>query len=111
MIEILTSGVRRSACLEILSLRNNRINHQGALWLGVMLRDYDEKHGSRGLSRLYIDHNDIRQGIQYIAQALRRNQRLQTLSMRECKLDSKGCALVGEALVSSYAVIEAFKER
>lgn len=72
-----------------------------------MLRDYDdgdsgEREYRQGLERLVLDTNDIRQGVQYIAQALRRNTSLRSLSLRDCKVDAKGCGFVGEALVSSY---------
>ncbi|KAI9312667.1 hypothetical protein BX666DRAFT_2030979 [Dichotomocladium elegans] len=77
---------------------NCKINYQGAIWIGVMLRDYDSAENMTGLYELNIDNNDIRQGIQYIGQALRRNHCLKTLSMRDCKLDAKGCVFIGEAL-------------
>ncbi|KAI7884198.1 RNI-like protein [Lichtheimia hyalospora FSU 10163] len=99
MLEALASGVRKSSCLRHLSLVNCKINHQGAIWLGVMLRDYDtDDTANIGLHCLNLDNNEIRQGVQYIAQALRRNISLNTLTMRDCKLDSKGCAFIGEAL-------------
>ncbi|KAI8374742.1 uncharacterized protein BYT42DRAFT_417975 [Radiomyces spectabilis] len=97
-LEVLANGIRQSRSLRHVSLCDNRITHQGALWIGVMLRDYDGHVFSQGLTELALDHNDIRQGIQYIAQALRRNQSLRSLSLQDCKLDSKGCALIGEAL-------------
>lgn len=100
MLEALASGVRKSSCLRRLSLVNCKINHQGAIWLGVMLRDYDTDDSANiGLHQLNLDNNEIRQGVQYIAQAIRRNISLNTLTMRDCKLDSKGCAFIGEALV------------
>ncbi|CAG8739661.1 370_t:CDS:2, partial [Acaulospora morrowiae] len=40
-LEVLGPGVRRSN-LKYLSLRYNRISHVGAVWIGVMLRDYDD---------------------------------------------------------------------
>ncbi|KAF7731236.1 hypothetical protein EC973_000652 [Apophysomyces ossiformis] len=103
-LETLASAVRKSTCLRCLSMCSNRINPQGAIWLGVMLRDYDDgENGAReyrsGLERLNLDSNDIRQGVQYIAQALRRNTSLRYLSMQDCKIDSKGCVFVGEALM------------
>ncbi|KAG0179884.1 hypothetical protein DFQ28_002070 [Apophysomyces sp. BC1034] len=102
-LETMASAVRKSNCLRSLSLCNNRITHQGAIWVGVMLRDYDDaddggKECRKGLERLVLDNNDIRQGVQYIAQALRRNTSLRSLSMRDCKIDEKGCGFVGEAL-------------
>ncbi|RCH90169.1 hypothetical protein CU097_010450 [Rhizopus azygosporus] len=94
-LQILASGVKKSR-LQHLTLHQNRMNHQGALSIGVMLRDYDNTGGS--LEHLELDGNEIGTGIQYIAQALKRNQNLRTLSLRQCKLDAKGCNLIGEAL-------------
>lgn len=64
-----------------------------------MLRDYDDQDSDKGLEELDVTSNDIRAGIQYIAQALRRNKSLQKISLCDCKIDSKGCALIGEAMV------------
>ncbi|KAI8984707.1 hypothetical protein BDF20DRAFT_861298 [Mycotypha africana] len=101
-LEVLASSIRTSS-IRKLSLRNNRITHHGALSIGVMLRDYDSLSGNKqqqGLNTLWLDHNEIGlgNGIQYLAQALRRNQNLYHLSMRDCKIDGKGCTLLGEAL-------------
>jgi hypothetical protein len=84
------------------------MNQQSALWLGVFLRDYDNPMAN-GLQYLDISKNDLNQGIQYIAQALRRNINLQQLAMRECNIDANGCTLIGEALVKrmgNYVVNE-----
>ncbi|CEG81164.1 hypothetical protein RMATCC62417_15394 [Rhizopus microsporus] len=83
------------------------MNHQGALSIGVMLRDYDNTGGS--LEHLELDGNEIGTGIQYIAQALKRNQNLRTLSLRQCKLDAKGCSLIGEALTWEITLLFAHK--
>lgn len=65
MIEALASGVRKSSCLRHLSLVNCKINQQGAIWLGVMLRDYDTDDSANiGLHQLNLDNNEIRQGVQ-----------------------------------------------
>ena len=99
-LEILASGVRKSPNLRYLSLQRNKITHQGGVSLGVMLRNYDhDPEHIKGLEYLNLNNNDIRQGVQYIAQALRRNRSLEELHMHDCKLDSKGCAFIGEALV------------
>ncbi|KAL0081645.1 hypothetical protein F4703DRAFT_1918157 [Phycomyces blakesleeanus] len=99
LLETLAAGIRQSTCLRHLSLRYNRINYQGAMWVGVMLRDYDDNRlYQRGLESLAIDTNELRQGVQYIAQALRRNKSLLSLSMNDCKIDTKGCMFIGEAL-------------
>jgi Ran GTPase-activating protein (RanGAP) involved in mRNA processing and transport len=101
-LEVLAAGIRKSSsCIRQLYLRSNRFINGGALSIGVMLRDYD---GLQSLERLYLDSNDLSQGIQYIAQALRRNQSLLTLSICDCKIDAKGCVLLGEALVSIVVI-------
>ncbi|KAG2229426.1 hypothetical protein INT48_004937 [Thamnidium elegans] len=94
-MEVLASGIKKS-CIKHLYLRGNKFINGGALSIGVMLRDYEDSVQS--LIGLYLDNNDLSQGIEYITQALRRNQSLLTLSMCDCKIDSKGCVLVGEAL-------------
>ncbi|KAG1056976.1 hypothetical protein G6F43_001170 [Rhizopus delemar] len=95
-LEILVSGIKKSQ-IQHLMLHQNRIGHQGALSIGVMLRDYENNLGG-SLESLELDGNDLSTGIQYIAQALKRNQNLRILSIRQCKLDVKGCVLIGEAL-------------
>lgn len=95
-MEVLASGIRKS-CIKHLYLRGNKFINGGSLSIGVMLRDYEDM--SQSLVGLYLDNNDLSQGIEYITQALRRNQSLLTLSMCDCKIDSKGCILIGEALV------------
>ncbi|KAG1106640.1 hypothetical protein G6F42_016673 [Rhizopus arrhizus] len=100
-LEALATIIRKSnTSLHHLSIRGNRIGVQGALAIGVMLRDYDNRDTAfKGIERLFLDNNDLSQGgIQYIAQALRRNQSLRYLSMCECKIDAKDCILLGEAL-------------
>lgn len=100
-LEVLATTIRKSnTSLQHLSIRGNRIGTQGALAIGVMLRDYDNTNtAQQGIERLFLDNNDLSQGgIQYIAQALRRNQSLRYLSMCECKIDAKDCILMGEAL-------------
>ncbi|CAO3591260.1 unnamed protein product [Absidia cylindrospora] len=97
-LESLSNVIRRSS-VSYLSLRGNRINQQGAICIGVMLRDYDDSTGGiGGLQHLILDNNDIRQGVQYIAQALRRNQSLRLLSITDCKLDVQSCVSIAEAL-------------
>ncbi|KAI8373405.1 hypothetical protein EDC96DRAFT_37899 [Choanephora cucurbitarum] len=74
------------------------LNQQAALSIGIMLRDYDNDQ-LVGLSQLTLDGQEMdAYGIQYIAQALRRNRQLKSLSMRSCKIDAKSCHLLGEAL-------------
>ncbi|KAI8062747.1 hypothetical protein BC940DRAFT_336230 [Gongronella butleri] len=100
-LEALSGAVRRAG-LEHLSLKHNQLNQQAALHIGVMLRDYDdESNGStsqNGIRALVLDNNDLRQGIQYVAQALRRNHSLRSLSLVDCKLDAAACGHIAEAL-------------
>ncbi|CAG8717492.1 5083_t:CDS:10, partial [Funneliformis mosseae] len=125
VLEVLGPGIRRSN-LRNLSLRFNRINHVGAVWIGVMLRDYEDlnfgtnnaqlspsmppfneqeearaeklRSRKRGIEVLNITGNDLRSGIQYIAQALRRNRSLKELHMQENRIDPKGLAILADGL-------------
>ncbi|CAO3626929.1 unnamed protein product [Cunninghamella echinulata] len=97
-LEYLSNAIRKTK-ITYLSLRKNRFLNQSAISIGVMLRDYDAAMDySYGLQQLILDYNEIRQDIQYIAQALRRNRNLKKLSMVDCKLDANGCVLISEAL-------------
>ncbi|KAI9308874.1 hypothetical protein BJ944DRAFT_259477 [Cunninghamella echinulata] len=97
-LEYLSNAIRKTK-ITYLSLRKNRFLNQSAISIGVMLRDYDSVMDySHGLQQLILDYNEIRQDIQYIAQALRRNRNLKKLSMVDCKLDANGCVLISEAL-------------
>ncbi|CAG8770126.1 5228_t:CDS:10, partial [Cetraspora pellucida] len=118
-------GIRRSN-LRYLSLRYNRINNTGAVWIGVMLRDYDtenlklddelsspviselnepaeiQEERSRlrkhGLEILDITGNDIKGGVQYISQALRRNKSLKELHSSENRIDFKGLIFIADGV-------------
>ncbi|CAG8531232.1 2422_t:CDS:10, partial [Paraglomus occultum] len=121
VLEILGPGIRRSS-LRCLSIRFNRINQFGAVWVGVMLRDYDDmiwnnesasslgslssfdaNTKNKGKMRRHLEildasENDFRIGVQYIAQALRRNRSLKELRLVDCKLDPKGLTFIAEGL-------------
>ncbi|OZJ02233.1 hypothetical protein BZG36_04550 [Bifiguratus adelaidae] len=114
-LEQLAVGVRKST-LETLSMRSSRILESAALWIGVMLRDYEDTNASdesslgsfdagrvwkQGLLHLDLRGNDIRRGVQYIAQSLRRNRSLASLCLAECKIDSVGCSELAMALKSN----------
>lgn len=114
LFEALAAGIKNSNSLKTLSLRHNRINQQGASWIGVMLRDYADRvpvssSGDSissnssiqyGLERLALDGNDLRLGMQFIAQALKRNQSLKELGLSGCKIDARNFTFLGDALVS-----------
>lgn len=105
-LEYLSNAIRKTK-ITYLSLRKNRFLNQSAISIGVMLRDYDSAMDySHGLQQLVLDYNEIRQDIQYIAQALRRNRNLKKLSMVDCKLDADGCVLISEALVNSIYITQ-----
>ncbi|RIB03652.1 hypothetical protein C2G38_2224423 [Gigaspora rosea] len=125
VLEVLGPGIRRSN-LRYLSLRYNRINNSGAVWIGVMLRDYDTLNlrlddeplspvlsefneqvevqaetsciRKNGLEILDVTGNDIRSGIQYISQALRRNQSLKELHLSENRIDFKGLIFIADGV-------------
>ncbi|KAI8048317.1 uncharacterized protein B0P05DRAFT_564433 [Gilbertella persicaria] len=98
-LEVLAAGIKKPTCLRQLFISHQRmLNQQGALSIGVMLRDYDTTV-YHGLQRLCLDHSPMNSnGIQYITQALRRNQSLRYLSMQDCNIDSASCYLLAEAL-------------
>ncbi|GBB88317.1 hypothetical protein RclHR1_14890007 [Rhizophagus clarus] len=130
VLEVLGPSIRRSN-LRNLSLRFNRINHVGAIWIGVMLRDYDDfnycpnntqlspslpayneqemartgklqrKHG---IEVLDASGNDLRGGIQYIAQALHRNQSLKELRIQDNRIDSKGLIFLMDGLKYNHTL-------
>lgn len=56
-LEVLANGIRTSDLLH-LSLRNNRINHLGAVSLAVMIRDYPDSAAISSLAPLVAPHNN-----------------------------------------------------
>ena len=53
------------------------------------------------LQTLDLKGNDIRTGITYIAQVLKRNRTLKVLNLSENKLDMQGLVAIAEALVNA----------
>ena len=53
------------------------------------------------LQTLDLKGNDIRTGITYIAQVLKRNRTLKVLNLSENKLDVQGLVAIAEALVNA----------
>ncbi|RIA86450.1 hypothetical protein C1645_740841 [Glomus cerebriforme] len=105
VLEVLGPGIRRSN-LRNLSLRFNRINHAGAVWIGVMLRDYEDLNwdlDSVQLSPPLPAFNE-QSGIQYIAQALRRNQSLKELRIQDNRIDSKGLVFLVDGLKYNHTL-------
>ncbi|CAJ0903099.1 14418_t:CDS:2, partial [Entrophospora sp. SA101] len=125
-------GIRRSN-LHYLSLKFNNINHVGAVWIGVMLRDYDDfnwtpnnpsisvstmpafneqeeakaersRNRRQGLEVLDVSGNDLKGGIQYIAQALRRNRSLKELYLLDNRIDSKGLLNLADGFKYNYTL-------
>ncbi|RUS12729.1 hypothetical protein BC938DRAFT_478491 [Jimgerdemannia flammicorona] len=121
LLELLAPAIRRSS-LRTLSLRNNKINQLGGYWISVILSDYEDntvtlpvthpppvplvtRTWKDGLQVLDLGSNEIRAGMQYIAQSLKWNKSLRELKAADCKIDGKGCAAVGDALVSGIYFI------
>ncbi|CAJ0829379.1 3561_t:CDS:10 [Entrophospora sp. SA101] len=132
VLEVLGPGIRRSN-LHYLSLKFNNINHVGAVWIGVMLRDYDDfnwtpnnpsisvstmpafneqeeakaersRNRRQGLEVLDVSGNDLKGGIQYIAQALRRNRSLKELYLLDNRIDSKGLLNLADGFKYNYTL-------
>lgn len=70
-MEVLANGIRTSDLLH-LSLRNNRINHLGAVSLAVMIRDYPDSAAISSLAPLVNSHNDS--SLPYVPRAWRQQQ-------------------------------------
>ncbi|ORY02619.1 RNI-like protein [Basidiobolus meristosporus CBS 931.73] len=115
ILEFIVPSLRRSS-IRSLSLRKNQINHVGALWIGVLLRDYEDDVApdimySRarpcpppvfgwkvGLERLDVSMNEIKGGIQYVAQSLKRNLMLRELILTQNGIDTRGMTQLADSL-------------
>ncbi|KAG0366905.1 hypothetical protein BGZ54_004712 [Gamsiella multidivaricata] len=124
LLEIMAPAIRESN-LKSVSMRSNRIGASGGVWIGVLLRDYEdhpnavipinnEEQGFRrvfpgisnpellkrmhGIEVLDISDNDLRQGADYVAQMLRRNMSLKSLVMANNNLDPARLAVLADAL-------------
>ncbi|KAG0095274.1 hypothetical protein BGZ93_006091 [Podila epicladia] len=124
LLETMAPAIRESN-LRHLSMRSNRIGAAGGVWIGVLMRDYDdqpnkaipnnnEEQGfrrvfpgivnpellkrTRGVESLDVSDNDLRQGADYIAQTLRRNMSLKRLVMANNNLDHARLVIIADAL-------------
>ncbi|GJJ73035.1 protein phosphatase 1 regulatory subunit 37 [Entomortierella parvispora] len=124
LLETLAPAIRESNLRQV-SMRSNRIGTTGGVWIGVLMRDYDdlpnkpipnnnEEQGfrrvfpgvanpellkrTRGVEVLDISDNDLRQGADYVAQTLRRNMSLKHLIMANNNLDPARLVVIADAL-------------
>ncbi|KAF8953354.1 hypothetical protein BGZ46_003230 [Entomortierella lignicola] len=124
LLEIMAPAIRESN-LKVVSLRSNRIGSAGGVWLGVLMRDYEDQpnatipnnNDEQGFKRVFpgisnpellkrthgvevldISDNDLRQGADYVAQTLRRNMSLKSLIMTDNTLDPARLAILADAL-------------
>ncbi|KAG0334056.1 hypothetical protein BG004_000573 [Podila humilis] len=124
LLETMAPAIRESN-LRHLSLKSNRIGATGGVWIGVLMRDYEdlpdnsiphnnEEQGfrrvfpgivnpellkrTRGVESLDVSDNDLRQGADYVAQTLRRNMSLKRLTMASNNLDHSRLAIIADAL-------------
>ncbi|KAF9275070.1 hypothetical protein BGZ68_000134 [Mortierella alpina] len=124
LLEIMAPAIRESN-LRHVSMRSNRIGASGGVWLGVLMRDYDdqpnkaipnnnEEQGfkrvfpgvanpellkrTRGVEVLDVSDNDLRQGADFVAQTLRRNMSLKCLVLANNNLDPARLAVLADAL-------------
>ncbi|KAF9583919.1 hypothetical protein BGW38_008105 [Lunasporangiospora selenospora] len=124
MLEVMAPSIRESN-LRHLSIRSNRIGSTGGVWIGVMMRDYDDQPNKavpinneeqgfrrvfpgianpellkriRGIESLDVSNNDLRQGADYIAQTLRRNMSLKTLVLAHNNMDPGRLVVLADAL-------------
>ncbi|KAF9128202.1 hypothetical protein BGW39_005277 [Mortierella sp. 14UC] len=124
LLETIAPAIRESN-LRLVSMRSNRIGATGGVWIGVMMRDYDdqpnkvipinnEEQGfkrvfpgivnpellkrTRGIESLDVSDNDLRQGADYVAQTLRRNMSLKCLILANNNLDPARLVVLADAL-------------
>ncbi|KAF9190187.1 hypothetical protein BGZ51_008890 [Haplosporangium sp. Z 767] len=124
LLEIMAPAIRESNLRQV-SMRSNRIGPSGGVWIGVLMRDYDdqpnktipinnEEQGfkrvfpgivnpellkrTRGVEFLDVSDNDLRQGADYIAQTLRRNMSLKCLVLQNNNLDPARLVVFADAL-------------
>ncbi|KAG0316334.1 hypothetical protein BGZ97_007054 [Linnemannia gamsii] len=124
LLEIIAPAIRESNLRQV-SMRSNRIGAAGGVWIGVMMRDYDdqpnkvipinnEEQGfkrvfpgivnpellkrTRGIETLDVSDNDLRQGADYVAQTLRRNMSLKYLILANNNLDPARLVVLADAL-------------
>ncbi|KAG0221980.1 hypothetical protein BGW42_007043 [Actinomortierella wolfii] len=124
VLETLAPAIRESN-IRKLSIKNNRIGATGGVWIGVLMRDYDdnpsvptpnnnEEQGfrrvfpgasnpellkrTRGVEILDVSNNDLRTGTDYVAQTLRRNQSLKYLSLANNNMDANRLVVLADAL-------------
>ncbi|ORX97699.1 RNI-like protein [Basidiobolus meristosporus CBS 931.73] len=115
ILEFIVPSLRRSS-IRSLSLRKNQINHVGALWIGVLLRDYEDEIAPEivysrtrpcpppvfgwkvGLERLDVSMNEIKGGVQYVAQSLKRNLMLKELILTQNGIDPRGMGQLADSL-------------
>ncbi|KAG0272625.1 hypothetical protein BGZ95_011603 [Linnemannia exigua] len=124
LLETIAPAIRESN-LRLVSMRSNRIGVTGGVWIGVMMRDYDdqpnkvipinnEEQGfkrvfpgivnpellkrTRGIESLDVSDNDLRQGADYVAQTLRRNMSLKCLILANNNMDPARLVVLADAL-------------
>ncbi|KAF9353566.1 hypothetical protein BGX26_008669 [Mortierella sp. AD094] len=124
LLEIMAPAIRESN-LKVVSLRSNKIGSAGGVWLGVLMRDYEDQpnatiptnNDEQGFKRVFpgisnpellkrthgvevldISDNDLRQGADYVAQTLRRNMSLKSLIMTNNNLDPARLVILADAL-------------
>ncbi|KAF9563878.1 hypothetical protein EC968_004672, partial [Mortierella alpina] len=124
LLEIMAPAIRESNLRQV-SMRSNRIGASGGVWIGVLMRDYDdqpnkaipnnnEEQGfkrvfpgvanpellkrTRGVEVLDVSDNDLRQGADFVAQTLRRNMSLKCLVLANNNLDPARLAVLADAL-------------
>ena len=75
------------------------LKHGPSAALLEQVRALDNLPRLGALQTLDLKGNDIRSGISYIAQVLKRNRTLKVLNLSENKLDVQGLVAIAEALV------------
>ena len=84
------------------------LKHGPSAALLEQVRALDNLPRLGALQTLDLKGNDIRNGITYIAQVLKRNRTLKVLNLSENKLDVQGLTAVAEALVREVSSVPGF---
>ncbi|KAF9116477.1 hypothetical protein BGX27_002149 [Mortierella sp. AM989] len=124
LLEVMAPAIRESN-LKVVSMRSNKIGSTGGVWLGVLIRDYEDQpnatipinNDEQGFKRVFpgisnpellkrthgvevldISDNDLRVRADYVAQTLRRNMSLKTLILANNNLDPARLSVLADAL-------------
>lgn len=97
LVRILANGLAHNTKLEVLDLRGNDINYQGAKYLNEALKT------NTGLRELDLTENSI---CGHIDTCLEVNRTLKVLSLLDCGIGNRQAAKIFKALENNHALLE-----